>query len=159
MGLSSFFGLSLENPMHYSFGVLTTHSSVPKTILYIRMSRHIKFLLFISAYEMLWCASQCGNLNGNSTPSSSSSSSSSGASSSGSSPDVISPPYLNFGDYSVFEMKRAYVPEVGEVVQTTTAPASKIPHKNNTDHNKLTSASEFINKCNGNFYLLDLNSK
>ncbi|XP_035705943.1 uncharacterized protein LOC110845987 isoform X2 [Folsomia candida] len=94
------------------------------------------------AYEMLWCANKCGKLNGSSSPPTS------GTSSSGSSPDVISQPYLSFGDYSVFasEMKRAYHEPESKGSQTTMAPASKIPHKNNDQ--RLPSASDFINKCN-----------
>jgi hypothetical protein len=97
------------------------------------------FSLTDTVYEMLWCSGQCGNLNG----------SSSGHSSSSSSPDVISQPYLKFGDYSsVFasEMKRAYAAEE----MSTNAPASKIPHKNNNEiDNPMMTAPEFINKCNG----------
>lgn len=97
---------------------------------------------------MLWCANKCGKLNGSSSPPTS------GTSSSGSSPDVISQPYLSFGDYSVFasEMKRAYHEPESKGSQTTMAPASKIPHKNNDQ--RLPSASDFINKCNGKKILL-----
>lgn len=107
----------------------------------------INCYIFHAAYEMLWCASQCGSLNGTSSPSSSPTSSS-GGSSSGSSPDVIGQPYLNFGDYSVFasDMKRAYAPEKG----SRTPPDSKIPHKNIID-TSLPSADEFISKCKGKF--------
>jgi len=80
---------------------------------------------------MLCCAGKCG----------------SGSSSSSSSPDVVSPAYLTFGDYSVFasEMKRSYR-EDAERLSPNAAPASKIAHK--CDKTKLPTASEFIANCN-----------